>query len=83
LQDPNQTDDANHAKRHEGQLLSEFVHIELQRGPFFLNLIGQSQINLQFKGKETQTSCIIEKMTPNSVSVPVAITIPVARPIDI
>lgn len=33
--------------------------------------------------REIRTSCIIEKITPNSVSVPVAITMPLARPIDV
>lgn len=73
LVDPDENNNANDREGHERQSLSEVIHGKLQWRALLLDLPSAPFIY-------GLTSCIIEKMTPNSVSVPVPTTIPVPWP---
>lgn len=67
-------DHSDHSKREYRQSLRQIIHGQLQRGLLLFDLRISS--TRWMTAAAVLTSCIIEKITPNSVSLPVPTTIP-------
>lgn len=84
LDDSNENNDSDDGKRDDGELLGQFVHRDLEGSSLLFNLAKKNEKRSAFRSDEVlerrktrlRTSCIIEKITPNSVLVPVPTTIP-------